>query len=56
MASSKFTAGNVIWVKCGQLHWPAEVIAFASLPQEVRDDFDDSSQPMVVAKFFDEDG
>ena len=55
-SESRFKAGNVIWIKCGQLHWPAEVIAFESLPKDVQDDFEDGSPPKVVAKFFDEDG
>ena len=58
MASeSRFKSGNVIWIKCGQLHWPAEVLDFDSLPKNVKEDFEDGTpRPKVVAKFFDEDG
>ena len=55
-SESKFKAGNVIWIKCGQLHWPAEVLAFDTLPKAIKDDFEGGIPPKVVAKFFDEDG
>ena len=55
-SESRFKAGSVIWIKCGQLHWPAEVLGFDSLPKNVKDDFEDTALPKVVAKFFDEDG
>lgn len=55
-SESRFKPGNVLWIKFGQLHWPAEVLAFDSLPQTIKDDFKDRIAPKVVAKFFDEDG
>merc|ERR1711997_1326338 len=55
-SESRFKPGNVLWIKFGQLHWPAEVLAFDSLPQTIKDDFKDRMAPKVVAKFFDEDG
>ena len=55
-SESRFKAGDVIWIKFGQLHWPAEILAFDSLPKSIKDDFEGRSPPKVVAKFFDEDG
>jgi len=54
----KFSDGDVVWVKCGPLFWPAQVVDFEKLPQEVRDeDFtEDGNKPVVIAKFFGEDG
>lgn len=51
-----FKSGDVVWVKCGQLHWPAEVLDFEGLPVQVKQDFDSGQRPELVVKFFDEDG
>ena len=56
-SSSDFSPGQVIWVKCGQLFWPALVQSFDELPPDVKEDFDGEKKlPKVIAKFFDEDG
>lgn len=55
--SEEFRDGDVVWVKCGSLFWPARVLDFKNLPKEVQEDFpDESSKPNIIAKFFDEDG
>lgn len=51
-----FQPGDVIWVKCGQLFWPAQVQDYAKLPDDVKADLDEDNLPKVIAKFFDEDG
>ena len=54
--ASKFKPGSVVWAKCGTLFWPAEVLDFKALPEDVREDFTDCDEPEIVVKFFDEDG
>lgn len=51
-----YKGGDVVWVKCGALFWPAEIVEFDKLPADIREDFDAKKRPKVVAKFFDEDG
>jgi hypothetical protein len=52
-----FRDGDVVWVKCGPLFWPAVVVDFNKLPPEVKEDFPvGSTKPLIVAKFFNEDG
>lgn len=48
--------GAIVWAKCGNLFWPAEIVDFDKLPEEIREDFDDDKKPQYVVKFFDEDG
>ena len=52
--SDKFAPGAIVWAKCGQLYWPAEVVDFDKLDAEIKEDF--SKKPEFVVKFFDEDG
>ena len=51
-SDSTFKGGDVVWVKCGALFWPAQVLDFADLPKDVRDDFGDNPKPKTIAKFF----
>ena len=53
---SEFKSKDVVWVKCGQLFWPAQVESFDDLPSDIKQDFDQNKLPKVIAKFFDEDG
>lgn len=45
---------EVVWCRCGGLFWPGEVRSLESLPEDIRDGF--TKTPLVVVKFFDEDG
>ena len=45
---------EVVWCRCGGLFWPGEVRSLDSLPEDIRDGF--TKTPLVVVKFFDEDG
>jgi len=54
---TEFKSGDVIWVKCGKLFWPAKVLSRDELPDDVKEDLDsETKQPKVIAKFFDEEG
>ena len=48
--------GSVVWAKCGSLFWPAEVLDFQKLPDDIREDFAKGKEPAFTVKFFDEDG
>ena len=54
--SEKLKPGAIVWAKCGALHWPAELVDFAKLPEDIRNDFKAGKEPQFVVKFFDEDG
>ena len=56
MSAGKLEAGSIVWAKCGALHWPAELVDFAKLPEDIRNDFKSGKEPQFVVKFFDEDG
>ena len=53
---SELKPGGIVWAKCGALHWPAELVDFAKLPEDIRNDFKSGKEPQFVVKFFDEDG
>ena len=48
--------GSVVWAKCGSNFWPAEVLDFQNLPDDIREDFANGKEPAYTVKFFDEDG
>ena len=54
MSDPRYHDGDVVWCKCGGLFWPGEVKGLASLPEDIREGF--LRTPLVVVKFFDEDG
>jgi len=54
MSDPRYQHGDVVWCKCGGLFWPGEVKGLSSLPEEIREGF--LRMPLVVVKFFDEDG
>ena len=55
--SDEFKDGDVVWVKCGTLFWPATVVDYKNLPEEIKEDFPEGNEkPKTIAKFFDEDG
>ena len=54
MSDSRYSDGDVVWCKCGGVYWPGEVKGLESLPTEIREGF--LRMPLVVVKFFDEDG
>jgi len=54
MSDPRYKDGDVVWCKCGGLFWPGEVKGLSSLPEEIREGF--LRTPLVVVKFFDEDG
>jgi len=54
MSDPRYVDGDVVWCKCGGLFWPGEVKGLSSLPEEIREGF--LRMPLVVVKFFDEDG
>ena len=55
--TDEFKPGEVVWVKCGQLFWPAKVLSADDWPDDVKDDLAaEAKQPKVIAKFFDEEG
>ena len=49
-----FQHEEVVWCRCGGLFWPGEVRSMESLPPEIREGF--TKTPLLVVKFFDEDG
>jgi PWWP domain len=55
--SDGFKDGDIVWVKCGTLFWPAKVVDYDKLPEEIKEDFPEGNEkPKTIAKFFDEDG
>ena len=54
MTDTRFSHQDVVWCRCGGLFWPGEVRSLESLPEEIREGF--TKTPLVVVKFFDEDG
>ena len=54
MSDGRFSHQAAVWCRCGGLFWPGEVRSLDSLPAEIRDGF--IKTPLVVVKFFDEDG
>ena len=49
-----YAHNDIVWCRCGGLFWPGQVRSLESLPEEIRDGF--IKTPLVVVKFFDEDG
>ena len=54
MSDRSYGHQEVVWCRCGGLFWPGEVRSLDSLPADIRDGF--LKTPLVVVKFFDEDG
>ena len=54
--AKNFAPDDIVWAKCGTLFWPAQVVDFEKLEEEIKEDFDEGKKPMYVVKFFDEDG
>ena len=54
MSDLSYGHQEVVWCRCGGLFWPGEVRCLDSLPADIRDGF--LKTPLVVVKFFDEDG
>ena len=54
MSDPSYGHQEVVWCRCGSLFWPGEVRSIESLPADIRDGF--LKTPLVVVKFFDEDG
>ena len=54
MSDPSYGHQEVVWCRCGGLFWPGEVRSIESLPADIRDGF--LKTPLVVVKFFDEDG
>ena len=56
MSSNDFKPGAIVWAKCGSHFWPAEMVDFDTLDEEIKEDFPAGKKPLYVVKFFDEDG
>ena len=53
---SENTDFQIVWAKCGSHFWPAEMMEFDKLPEEIQEDFPDDKKPLYVVKFFHKDG
>ena len=52
-----FSPGDILWVKCGQLHWPCQVLKESEMSDELKADMEaEKRKPIAVVKFFNEDG
>ncbi len=52
-----FSPGSVLWVKCGQLFWPSQIVGEKDWDQELKTSLaEEKRKPELVVKFFNEDG
>ena len=50
--SDDFKDGDIVWVKCGTLFWPAKVVDYKNLPEDIKEDFPEgNAKPKTIAKF-----
>ena len=52
-----FSSGSILWVKCGQVHWPGKFVAEKDYSADLKESLKaEKRKPKFVVKFFDEDG
>ena len=52
-----FSAGAVVWVKCGALFWPGRIVGDDNVTDDLRESLkEEKRKPALIVKFFNEDG